>query len=145
MQVRYVSNDFSRQQLILYLSQRELPFVAEIRDSSARSIEQNKLQHMWFNEIAAQTGETATEVQARCKLTIGIPVLREENERFRKAYDDLLKPLDYEAKLRLITDLDLPVTRAMTMKQFSTYLDRVFVHHTGKGFELTQPEIAEWR
>jgi len=48
-------------------------------------------------------------------------------------------------ELTLIRDLDLPITRAMTQKQFGTYLDRVFEQHAAKGYELTQPEIAEWR
>ena len=145
MQTRYVANEFSREQLVLYIQQHKLPFMVEIHSASARSVEQNRLQFLWINEIAMQTGATPSDVRARLKLTIGVPLLREESEKFRKAYDGMLKPLTYEEKLTLIRDLDLPITRAMTQKQFGTYLDRVFEQHAAKGYELTQPEIAEWR
>jgi hypothetical protein len=41
--------------------------------------------------------------------------------------------------------MELPVTSMMSVKQFSEYLERVFERHTSRGYELTQPEIAEWR
>ena len=143
---RYVNNEFSRSQVVIYIDQQKLPFTVTISDASKRSIEQNKLQWLWFSEIAAQTGETPSEVQAHCKLQIGVPLLREQNERFRELYDRILKPLPYKDKLALMSEpVALPVTSLMSVKQFSEYLERIFEHHTSKGFELTQPEIAEWR
>jgi hypothetical protein len=142
---RYIDSDFARKQIAKFIEQHKTPFMVTINSVSHRTVEQNKLQFLWMNEIAAQTGYTPDEVRAKCKLTIGIPILRAENERFRKAYDALLKPFDYEQKIRVIRELDLPVTRAMTKEQFSTYLERIYEQHTAEGYELTQPEIAEWR
>ena len=35
---------------------------------------------------------------------------------------------------------DFPVTRLMTVKQHKRYLDAIYVHYTGLGFGLTDPE-----
>jgi len=143
---RYISNEFSRQQAMTYIAQQKLPFSVTVTDASKRSVEQNKLQWLWFSEIAAQTGHTASEIQAYCKLCIGVPLLREQNERFRDLYDRILKPLSKQDKLALMgPPMDLPVTSMISVKQFAEYLERVFEHYKSKGFELTQPEIAEWR
>ena len=143
---RYIANEFQRQQVEIYIRQHAIPFTVTVNDASRRSVEQNKLLWLWHSEIAQQTGETASEVQAHCKLQIGVPLLREQNERFRELYDRILKPLPYQDKLALMgPPMELPVTSLMTVKQFSEYLERVFEHHTSKGYELTQPEIAEWR
>jgi hypothetical protein len=143
---RYIANEFNRSQAMTFIAQQPLPFSVTITDTSKRSIEQNRLQWLWFAEIAAQTGETPSDVQARCKLEIGVPLLREQNERFRALYDRILKPLPPKDKLALMGEpIALAVTSLMTVKQFTEYLERVFEHHTSKGYELTQPEIAEWR
>jgi hypothetical protein len=143
---RYITNEFARSQAVTYIYQMKLPFTVTISDASQRSIAQNKLQWLWFGEIATQTGHTASEIQAYCKLCIGVPLLREQNERFRELYDRILKPLSKQDKLALMSEpMALPVTSMMSVKQFSEYLERVFEHYKSKGFELTEPPIAEWR
>ena len=143
---RYIANEFSREQAMLYISQQKLPFSVTVTDASKRSVEQNKLLWLWMSEIAAQTGHTADEVRAYCKLCIGVPLLREQNERFRELYDRILKPLSKQDNLALMSEpMALPVTSMMSVKQFSEYLERVFEHYKSKGFELTEPPIAEWR
>lgn len=143
---RYINNEFSRSQLVIYIDQQKLPFTVTIADASKRSVEQNRLLWLWFGEIAAQTGHTASEIQAYCKLCIGVPLLREQNERFRELYDRILKPLSKQDKLALMGEpMALPVTSMMSVKQFSEYLERVFEHYKSKGFELTEPPIADWR
>jgi hypothetical protein len=104
-------------------------------------VQQNKLQRLWLNEIAEQLGDqSAEEVRGYCKLTIGVPILRAENETFRERYDLIVKPLPYEQKLALMMEpLDFPITRLMTTKQATAYLDGVHRHFSEKGIVLTDP------
>jgi len=143
MTTRPVETEPERQKLILLIEGYKLPFIAELTPGRRRSIEQNRLQRKWMTEVAEQlpgSFESAEDVRAYCKLTIGVPILREENETFRAKYDEVVRPLPYEQKIAIMSEpLDMPVTRLMTTKQGKTYLDRIFRHFSEKGVELTIP------
>lgn len=139
--LRSVENEYQRKMLLKYLEGQKLPFTVEIQTGRKRSTEQNKTQRMWVKEISEQTGMTSEEVRAFCKLTIGVPILREENETFRAKYDAVVRPLTYEAKLAIMSEpLDMPVTRLMSVAQKSRYLDAIFQHFSEQGIVLTIPE-----
>lgn len=127
---------------IRLLEARPVPFTLSITDGKHRSTAQNKLAHMWMAEIAQQKGDmTPQDVRAYCKLTIGVPLLRAENEAFREGYDRIVRPLSYEQKIALMGEpLDLPVTRLMTTKQKTQYLDAIARHFGEQGIILTMPE-----
>ena len=74
------------------------------------------------------------------KLHMGVPILREENEAFRLIYDEFIKPHPYEKKLKLMEGDTFAVTRLMTSKQKTRYLDDVFRHWSEQGMILTLPE-----
>lgn len=139
MPTRTVKNADELELLKVYLDGRKLPITVQIEDGRNRSNEQNRLSHKWYAEIADQTGEHVEDVRARCKLEIGVPILRNEIERFRKTYDDSIRDLAYEAKLAIIRDMDVPVTRLMNVDQMSRYMDMVFQRHAEFGIELTIP------
>lgn len=124
--------------LKVYLDGRKLPLTVDITEGRDRSTEQNKLAFKWYKEASEQTGEDIEDVRARCKLEIGVPILR-ENERFRQTYDRLVRPLSYADKIDLIKATDMPVTRLMKVEQMSRYLDLVFRTHGEHGIELTVP------
>lgn len=107
-----------------------------------RSIEQNKLQRRLIGIIAEQLGDrTAEEVRGECKLTLGVPILRAEDETFREKYDAIVRPLAYEQKLALMMEpFDMPVTRLMTVKQKTEYLDAIFRHYSELGVMFPVPE-----
>ena len=139
MVTRAVKNADDLALLKVYLEQRKRPFTVDVTDGRARSAEQNRHSHKWYKEIADQTGESGEDVRARCKLEIGVPILREASEPFRKTYDRLIRPLDHADKLDLIRDTDLPVTRLMKVEQMTQYMDEVFKRHAEFGIELTIP------
>jgi hypothetical protein len=142
MTTRTVTTEAERALLVRYIGEQKLPFTVAVTKGIKRTAEQNRLQRMWINEISEQRGDmTPEEVRAECKLTLGVPILRAENERFCAEYDRVIKPLFYEEKLRLMMEpLDFPVSRLMTTAQHSKYLDAIFMHYAGKGFVLTDPE-----
>lgn len=104
-----------------------------------RSIPQNRLQHKWWAEIARQRGDmTPAEVKAEAKAWFGVPILRGENDEFRERYDEVIKPLPRELKLKAMHLL--PVTSLMNKDQHRRFLDEVYRHYTWQGFRLTLPE-----
>lgn len=139
MPTRAIKNDGDLALLFTYLKGRKRPFTVEITDGRDRSAEQNRLSQKWYAEIADQTGEDREDVRARCKLELGIPIMREASEQFRATYDRLIRPLDYADKLALIRDTDMPVTRLMSVADMSRYMDSVFQRHSEAGIELTIP------
>lgn len=139
MTTRSVKNADDLALLKVYLDGRKRPFTVDVTDGRDRSSEQNRLSHKWYKEIADQTGEAVEDVRARCKLEIGVPILRAENEPFRKTYDRLIRPLDHSDKLDLIRDTDMPVTRLMSVDQMTRYMDEVFRRHAEFGIEMTIP------
>lgn len=144
MSTRILETDQEREMFVRFINAYKLPCTVEITKGKRRSVEQNRLQRLWMNEIAEQLGDTsAEEVRALCKLTMGVPILRAENDRFAEQYDQFVKPLPYDHKLQIMAEpLDLPVTRLMTTEQKTRYLDHVYRHFTEKGLILTQPVPA---
>lgn len=134
MTTRVVATEADRQGLMRLLQAREMPFTVEIVKGKRRSVDQNRLQRRLLNEIAEQTGQTAEEVRAYCKLTIGIPILRAESELFAQKYDEHIRPLPYETKLAMMAEpFDFPVTRLMTTAQKTRYLDEIQRHFGEQG------------
>ena len=76
-----------------------------------------------------------------CKLHHGVPILRNENDAFKQAYDQVIRPLSYEDKLKtMMVPLDMPVTRIMTTDQKTRYLDAIAQGFLEQGVALTEPE-----
>ena len=139
---RSIQSDYDRDMAAKLVANRPYPFTLTITDGKHRSTAQNRLQHMWMKEISEQKGDiTAAEARAYCKLTIGVPILREQNEAFRLRYDEILKPLSYEQKLAIMSEpLNLPVTSLMSTKQLTEYLDGIIRHFGQQGIVLTMPD-----
>lgn len=120
------------------------PLLVTITKGDARSNQQNRLAQRWFTDVARQNGESHEDVRAYCKLRFGVPLLRAENEAFRASYDRAMGHLTYEDKLEAIKAFDLPVTRLMTVKQMTAFMDEVQRHFLSNGFHLTDPEAVRY-
>ena len=141
MTTRFLETDHDRRMLIRFLETQPLPLTVSLSKGGVRTLKQNKLQRLWLGEIADQLGDqSAEDIRGYCKLTIGVPILRAENESFRERYDAVVKPLPYEQKIALMMEpLDFPVTRLMTTKQHTAYLDGGHRHFSERGIMLTDP------
>lgn len=138
MVTRAVKNSDDLTLLTRYLKERKRPFTVDITDGRDRSAEQNRLAFKWYKEVSEQTGEDVEDVRARCKLEIGVPILREDDD-FRRTYDRLIRPLAYSDKIDLIKATDMPVTRLMKVEQMTRFMDAVFRSHAEHGIVLTIP------
>ena len=129
------------------LRSRKLPITVHITAGEDRSSQQNALAFKWYAEAAAQLGDrTASDVRAHCKLWHGVKMLHAENEAFRASWDRLIKSrFTIEEKLELmVPPHDYPVTRLMSVKQMSRYMDEVHRELLGLGVALTDPEAAKY-
>jgi hypothetical protein len=142
---RSVETESDRKMLYRFIAVQKLPFTVTVEKGRRRTVPQNRLQRQWMREISEQLSDrTPEEVRGECKLTFGVPILREENEAFREAYDRHIKGLPYETKVAMMMEpLDFPVTRLMTTKQHKRYLDDVHRAYSAQGIVLTDPDAYE--
>lgn len=142
MVTRTLATEQDRMMLIRLIEGVQLPSTVEITKGKRRSVEQNRLQRKWMIEIAEQLGEDAEHWRAYCKLHFGVRIMRSESEAFCVAYDAHVRGLSYETKLAyMATPLDMPVTRMMTTRQKTAYLDAIYRYFTEKGVVLTAPDL----
>ncbi|MFD2271384.1 hypothetical protein ACFS07_10290 [Undibacterium arcticum] len=95
-----------------------------IKAGKDRSIPQNAITHVWYEQIARELREdNALGWKCYCKLHHGVPILRTEDDEFRGTYDAVIKPLSYEQKL--IAMRCWPVTSLMTKEQLSKYAEAI--------------------
>jgi len=129
-----ITNEYQRNQAIMDVSDVKLPAVMTLKPyKKDRSIEQNALSHTWYSVIAAKLREdTAEGVKGYCKLRIGIPILREDQE-FSEMYDRIFKPKDYETKLEIMSRPGLfDVTSIMNTAQMCLYLEQIQQHYADR-------------
>jgi hypothetical protein len=133
------------QALAKMLSGRKLPITVTWTQGASRSSLQNRLSHRWYADVSRQLGDQTTEeVRAYCKLMFGVPLLQSENEAFQLAYDNVMEGRGYGERLAIIQALDLPVTRLMTVKQMTAFMDEMQRHWSGQGVQLTDPEAMRY-
>lgn len=122
------------------------PCTVSIRAGVGRSLAQNRLAQQWAADVSAQLGDrTPEEARGYFKLHHGVPIRREDDD-FREIYDARIRPLEYEAKLALMmAPIDLPVTRDMTVKELTRYLDSIQREFAAMGVALTDPEALKYR
>jgi hypothetical protein len=142
MPSRIIETRAQLEALTTLLGSLKLPFTVDYVLGRDRTREQNKLQRLWCNEIAEQLGDQSPEeVRGFCKLTMGVPILRAEDEEFCTAYDKVVKPLPYEAKMACMMEpIDFPVTRRMKVRQMVRFLDDMHRYWTERGVSLTDPD-----
>lgn len=132
---RIVETEYERRQAIRFIEGHKLPMTIGIESIGKRSARQNRLNRQWMLDIAGQMeGWSAEYARGYCKLHFGIPILRADDEEFCREYDALVRPLPYEHKLKLMmVPFDFGVTRRMTTKQQTAYLDAVHRHFSEQG------------
>ncbi len=138
---RQVRTDYDKKMLHRYIDTLTEPFSVRFQSAGEkRRSAQNRLMHLWFKEAAEQGDMDAVEQKSYCKAYFGVPILVAENEAFRDQYNAIVRPLSYEQKLQIMAPpIDLPVTSLMTVKQCSVFLNKVWEHYSGMGYQLTDP------
>lgn len=108
-----------------------------------RSISANALSHQWYKDAATQTSDTPQDVRAYCKLTIGVPIMLAESEKFAERYNQSIRrTLTYEQKLAVMDLLD--VTSLMSKDQFNRYLNTMQQEYANRGVILETPKDSAY-
>lgn len=140
-----VNSETSLQQAIGELRdtfRREKFFRVSIKTGKARSLDQNGISHVWYEQISREIREeTPLGVKCFCKLHYGVPIMRAEDEDFRTLYDLVIKPLNYEKKIEAMKAW--PVTSLMKKTQLSQYLEAMQAGYADRGVRLEFPEVSE--
>jgi len=127
------------------LAGRKLPITVSWVQGASRTGLQNALAFRWYADIARQLGDqTAQQVRAECKATFAAPILCADSEAFRLTWDALKARFSYEALLDIVEVTELPMTRDMTVKQMTAFMDAMHKHWTGQGVRLTDPEALKY-
>lgn len=106
--------------------------VVNIVDARRRSDLQNRLQHAMYREIGKQLyGNDDHFAKCECKLTIGVKLLRDSSEDFKKVYDKNLRHLDHETKLEIISVI--PVSSLLSMGAAHQYIEKIYDDYAQKG------------
>lgn len=94
-----------------------------------RTLDQNKLIYRLYALVAKRyDSETPQTIRHFCKLTMGVPILRGEDEAYREAWDrNVRRTLTYEQKLAIMAFF--PVTSRMNTEQESRYIDAILLHY----------------
>jgi len=104
-----------------------------------RSNDQNAISHAWYEQLARELKEDdAIGWKSYCKLHHGVPILRSEDSLFREAYDQTIKGMSYEQKLKVMRIL--PVTSLMNKDQLSKYLVEMQTDFARRGVALMFPD-----
>ena len=125
--------------------------VVSLRPGKDRTLDQNALWFKFYERIAQMTqiGDVE-EARKYCKLHVGVPIMRADDEDFRASWNRVLLNLPYETKLELMGPCPLfgpdgfPVTRLFNRAQGILYTDRIVSEFSAKGvvFDDLLGEVA---
>lgn len=144
-----VCNPQDLAQLVYYLGNMRQPFTCrtELGVEEGRRAKQNRLAFQWYGDIARQLdGWDVDAARATSKLECGVQLMVIEDEEFRAKWYAMIKDrFTYEEKLAFMLEpFDFPVTRLMTVKRMSRYLERMERYWSPQGVTLTDPEMLKY-
>ena len=121
-----------------------LPFTITIGAGDTRTLSQNALIHKWFGQIAAHYGDmTAMQVKGECHVAYGVPI-RRRDPVWSRVWERMFDGLTYEQQCFLFERGILAMTREMTVKQLTEYMDAMQAHYRAEGVPLTDPEALKY-
>lgn len=128
------------------LGSQVFPFTITVSKDKRRSQAMNRTIHKWFGEIAKHYGDRSeADVKADCNLTYGVPIKRRDDEEWAAAFGYIFDALNKPSKVKALRVLDIPVTRDMTVKQLSEYMDQMSRDYREAGVFLTDPELQKYQ
>lgn len=114
--------------------------VLSIRPGRDRSLDQNRLWRRMYDRIAQVTGQGSdSDAWAYCKLMVGVPILRRDDEQFEKGWRRYFAMRSFEEQLFLMGANPLfgpdgfPVTRLFSTKQGTEYTQAIADHYAPRG------------
>lgn len=139
MTTRSITNPHQLERLTALLKSRAQPFTVSIADGAARSLNQNALLHKWYGQIAEQLGDiSAMAIKGQCHVAYGVPI-RSRDPVWRRIWESLFAKLTYQQQCFLFERGVLAMTREMTVKELTEYMDAMAREYRAQGVVLTEP------
>lgn len=109
--------------------------------TSKRSLDSNSLSHVWYGEIAKFSGLTEAQAKDYCKLTFGVPILRQ----YKKAnnYFIAIGFDDFDYPRQLASMKYLSVTSLFDVPQMNEYLTAIQNFYGSEGLQLERRKNVE--
>jgi len=109
-----------------------------------RSNAKNRLALKWYDFIGSHTGHGKEYERAICKWHVGFPILlaNDKDGSVTKFWDTLVSTMEYEQILDAMEFIE--VTRLMTARQFTEYLETIERAAAVKGIVLPRPDDYYW-
>ena len=142
MPSRILRDDKDRKAWVRFIEAQPFPFTVSLTKGAKRSLPQNATVHLWFGQIAKETGQTQAEAKAECKFHFGKPILERDNLDWVAKWAPLYDPLPYAMQLRLFEAL--PVTSLFTTRQMAEFMDAVQKEYRAQGIMLIDPEARKY-
>ena len=116
-----------------------LPFTLTWTEGTVRTNDQNALVHVWFADVAKQTGDSFIRVKGLCNLIYGVPICSRDPQ-WRYVWDRTGPNLPYEKRIRFCASGILQFTSRMKVKELVDYMDAMHAEYSGQGVTLSLPE-----
>lgn len=104
-----------------------------------RTLDQNSLWASMYQRISAVLGDASAadiaDVKSYCKLMIGVPILRRDDDQFNKGWNRYFSGRSYEEQIFLMGNNPLfgvdgfPVTRLFNTKQGAEFTEAIVRHY----------------
>lgn len=114
-----------------------------VSTSRDRTLDQNSLWAAMYKRISESLGDGSAadiaDTKSYCKLMIGVPILRRDDEQFEKGWKRYFAGRSYEEQIFLMGSNPLfgvdgfPVTRLLNTKQGAEFTDAIARHYSIQG------------
>jgi hypothetical protein len=128
------------QRFLMIFDRIEKPFTIAWTQGEKRSIPQNSIMHMWFDEIAKHLGDrTLKDVKGQCHHMWALDV-RLKDPQFAWVWQRTGALMSYEQQCNLLASETLGVSSRMSKAEMREYLEQIRAHYAQQGIVLKDPE-----
>ena len=104
-----------------------------------RSTNQNAFINTLYGDISRQSKDNSVlDVRRQCKLVYGVGILKAADPEFAVWYDANVKAMTYEAKIMLMTYMD--ITSKFNKAQATEYIDTILSEYGKQGIALAREQ-----
>ena len=126
--------------LVHHIGNMSRPFTATIAPGAPRTLSQNALLHVWFDEIARHNADLdATDMKGICHREWGLTI-RLRDRQWAWVWEQTGAHLPYEKQCKLLASGVLNVSSGMSKPELTEYMNAIQQRFLPMGVQLTIPE-----
>lgn len=137
---RAITTKQQAERLVEYLTGLPLPFTVTVKEGEViRGLSANALLHKWYGEISKHRGDmSAADVKGECHQRWALNI-RLRDAQFAWIWERTGALMDAEKQRKFLASGQLAVSKAMTPKELTEYMDEI-EREFAPTVALTQPE-----